>query len=572
MPTARSSRRHLRDATLDEINDELARRELIEFTLRTKPDYLAGWFHCEVAEALDQFLQDVLDKKSPRLIIVSPPQQGKSELVSRRMPAYAFGLNPEWRIAGTAYSADLAESFGNDIQKIIDTPQYSALFPRSRILAENAKATGEKRSAREFTIVGHRGSYRAVGRGGPLTGRPVDILIGDDFLKDYEEAMSEVTRESIWNWLVTTAMSRLQEGGGAIIMSTRWHMDDAIGRLIDREKGRWKVITYSALAEHDEPHRKEGEPLSVERFSKETLISIRDGGLINSHQWAAIYQGHPSPIGGGIFKRDDWRLYDVNAPIDFDEIIQSWDMTFKETKASDKVSGQVWGYKAANKYLIDRVNDRMTFGATKQAVRTMTAKHPSSFRKFIEDKANGPAVIDDMCGEISGMIAVDPQGGKISRAHAVSGEVEAHNVYLPAERNAQGFLVPLPWVHDFIEEHAAFPSGTHDDDVDACTQALAQIRKLNLSLGLVEYLKQMQNKVNAEGISSIDAVVRTPFDKITTSKLQKPETNDQTPGCPACGSLAIARIAGQKRCNQCGHQWGMAGAVTHPANRKELQK
>jgi predicted phage terminase large subunit-like protein len=488
------------------------------------------------------------------------------------MPAYAFGKNPDWRIAGTAYAADLAESFCSDVQKIIDSPEYSRLFPKTRILASGAKAANEKRRAEFFTIVGHKGNYRAVGRGGPLTGNPVDILIVDDPLKDDLEAYSETIRQSSWNWLATVAMLRLQEGGGVIVMATRWHSDDIIGRLLDREKGRWKVLNFPAIAESDEPHRQMGDPLTVERFSLQSLIAIRDGGILNSSQWSALYQQRPSPEGGGIFKRDDWRFYDVDTYHDFDEIVQSWDCAFKDKKSSDLVSGQVWGYKGANKYLIDRVNDRMTFGGTKSAIRTMSAKHPTSYRKFIEDKANGTAVIDDLKGEISGMIAVEPEGGKLTRAHAVSGEVEAHNVYLPGRRNAQGVMVPLGWVHDFIEQHAGFPTAAHDDDVDACTQALSQIRKLNLSMTLVDYLKQMQKAFNQPGGQNPDAVIRTSMDKLQTSTLQKPETVPQTPCCPNCESTIIQNVAGQKRCGQCGHQWGGPAVGARGFSRKALEK
>ncbi len=541
----------LADASLDEIEDELARRNLIAFTLRTKADYQAGWFHREVGKALDQFLDDLLAKRSPRLIITAPPQHGKSELTSRRLPAVAFGKHPDLRIVGTAYSADLAESFSADIQKIIDTPEYSHIYPSTRILAEGAKNAREKRRSEFFTIVGKKGNYRAVGRGGALTGHPADLVIVDDPLKDFDESMSEVIRESSWNWLVTVVMSRLQEGGGAIVMATRWNQDDIIGRLQRHQPGKWTIVNFPAIAEEDEPYRRMGETLSVERFSQETMEEKRDGGLVNSYQWAAIYQQHPSPLGGGIFKRSDWRFWDISTPPDFDEILQSWDCTFKDTKGSDMVAGQVWGYKGAHKYLIDRVNDRMTFGATKTAIRTLTAKHPATFRKFIEDKANGPAVIDDLTGEISGMIAVEPMGGKISRAHAVSGEVEAHNVWLPATRDLEtGALVPLPWVHDFIEQHAAFPTGTHDDDVDACTQALAQIRRMNLEMGLVDYMKQIKNDMA----------------KVTTSTLQKPETNQKTEGCPACGSTMIVRMGGQKKCNNCTHQWG--GSAPAPGGQR----
>lgn len=497
------------------------------------------------------------------------------------MPAYAFGKNPEWRIVGTAYASDLAESFSNDVQKIIDSEEYSRIFPATRILAMGAKSASEKRRAEFFSIVGHEGTYRAVGRGGPLTGNPADILIVDDPLKDDLEAQSETIRNSSWNWLATTAMTRVQEGGGVIVMATRWHSDDIIGRLQDREKGRWKVVTFPAIAEVDEPHRKMGEPLSVERFSLESLLAIRDGGLINAAQWAALYQGRPSPAGGNIFKREDWRFYDADTYHDFDELIQSWDCTFKDKKTSDFVSGQVWGYKAANKYLVDRVNDRMSFGATKTSIRTLSAKHPTAYRKFIEDKANGTAVIDDLKAEISGMIAVEPEGGKIARANAVSGEVEAHNVFLPGRRNDQGVMVAVGWVHDFIEQHAAFPTGTNDDDVDACTQALTQIRKLSMSLSLVDYLKQLaaQNQTGQQvGTKpSPTAPVSLANDVLivkvqTSTDLQKPATNPHTTGCPQCGSTAIARVAGTKRCNQCGHQWDGPAAIQTGSSRKDLFK
>ncbi len=492
MPTEASSERPA-DPSLDEIENELARRDLISFTLRTKRNYRAGWFHSEVAVALDQFLDDVRNKRSPRLILTAPPQHGKTELTSRRFPAFAFGHDPELRIIGTAYAGSLAESFCLDIEKIVDSPEYVAIFPNTRILAENARSIRERRSAGDFTIVGHEGNYRAVGRGGGLTGRPAEILIVDDPIKDFEEAISDTIRESAFNWLTTTAMSRVQEGGGVICMSTRWHMDDPIGRLLAKQGkiedgGVWTVKNFAAIAEEDElPHRQEGEPLSVERYSLESLVAIRDGGLINSYQWAALYQQHPSPLGGGIFKREDWRFYDVEVAQEFYEIVQSWDLAFKDTRDSDFVAGHVWGYKGANKFLIDRVNDRMTFGGTKTAIRTLSAKHPTAFRKFVEDKANGPAVIDDLKAEISGLIAVNPEGGKIARAHAVSGEVEAHNVYLPAMRNRMtGALDPLPWVHSLIEQSANFPAVAHDDDVDAMTQALAQIRKLSSGLHLSE--------------------------------------------------------------------------------------
>jgi predicted phage terminase large subunit-like protein len=334
----------------------------------------------------------------------------------------------------------------------------------TRIVGEFAKVGSAKRSAGLFEIVDRRGRYRAAGVGGGITGEPADILIIDDPIKDFAEAVSDTTRNSVYDWLTSTALTRLQEGGGVIIMATRWHQDDPIGRLLQTQPDRWKLINFPAIAEQDEEHRRIGEPLSVERFSLETLLKKKSE--MSAYQWGALYQQHPSPLGGGIFKREDWRYY-RQLPDKFDELVQSWDCAFKDKQTSDFVVGQVWGVKGADKFLLDQVRGHLSFTETVNALRSISLKWPKAHAKFVEDKANGTAVIEMLKHEIPGIIAVEPNGGKEARAHAVSCEVEAHNVYLPEGQ---------PWVHDFIEECAAFPNGAHDDQVDAMTQALNQIR------------------------------------------------------------------------------------------------
>jgi len=458
-----------RDPTDDEFKNEWASRSLIRFTKRTFPEYRAGWFHEAVAGKVDQFVADVAHKKSPRLILTAPPQHGKSELISRRLPAFALGRNPDLRIIAASYASDLVYGFSNDVQHIMDSELYHQIFPGTRIVGQFARAGTAKRTAALFEVVGRLGRYRAAGVGGGITGEPADILILDDLIKDYSEAMSDTIRNSTFDWFTSTAMTRLQEGGGVIMMATRWHMDDPIGRLLRTQADRWTVINFPALAEQDEPHRRMGEPLTVERFSKESLLQKKAD--MGSYKWNALYQQRPSPLGGGIFKRDDWRFY-RQPPATFDFMLQSWDCAFKDKTTSSYGVGHVWAVKGADKYLLDQVRGHFSFGATVTAIRSLSAKWPKADRKLIEDKANGTAIIDTLQHEIPGIIAVEPAGGKEARAHAVSSEVEAHNVYLP-----EG----APWVHDFIEECAAFPTGAHDDQVDAMTQALIRIREISAS-------------------------------------------------------------------------------------------
>jgi predicted phage terminase large subunit-like protein len=260
-------------------------------------------------------------------------------------------------------------------------------------------------------------------------------------------------------------------------MATRWHLDDPIGRLLEKQPGRWELVNFRAIAEQDEPpYRLTGEPLSIERHSLASLLAIRDGGATSSYQWEALYQQRPGPLSGGIFKREDWQFY-KEPPSSFSEMIQSWDCAFKDTRSSDFVVGQVWGVSGAGRYLLDQVRGQMSFTRTLEAIRQTSAKYPETHRKLVEDKANGTAVIDTLKSEIPGLVAVQPEGGKEARAHAISAFVEAHNVYLPAE---------ALWVSNFIEEHAAFPNGAHDDQVDALTQALNYIRGRSVRLALVE--------------------------------------------------------------------------------------
>ena len=175
----------------------------------------------------------------------------------------------------------------------------------------------------------------------------------DDPVKDRAEANSATIRNSIWDWYTSTAYTRLSPGGGVIVMATRWNLDDLIGRLIENMNtgagDTFTVINYPAIAENDEPHRNKGEALHPERYDLSQLEKIRK--TIGSRDWAALYQQHPIPDGGSIFKAE-WIKYwtDTSVPAQFDQQLISWDMTFKDSKNSDYVVGQVWGKKGADFY------------------------------------------------------------------------------------------------------------------------------------------------------------------------------------------------------------------------------
>ena len=450
----------MRLPTIQEIRLAKARKGLSYFTLHTKPDYLLGWVHKEICDELDRFLQDVADKKSPRLIITMPPRSGKSELVSRRFPAFALGRNPELQIIATSYSSDLSQRFNRDVQRVIDDEKYFDLFPNTRLSNSRVRTDSRGsyiRTSDLFEIVGHAGAYRSCGVGGGITGQGADILIIDDPIKDRAQAGSKTIRDSIWDWYTSTAYTRLSPGGGVIVMATRWHTDDLIGRLIQRmgEGDTFRIVNYPAIAEHDELHCKAGEALHPERYPLSTLLQIQK--TIGSRDWEALYQQHPVPDGGALFKLEWFRRWTATSlPPEFDHTLMSWDMTFKDSKNSDYVVGQVWGKKGPNFYLLDQVRGQWDFVKTKEMVRVLAHKWPRVVRKLVEDKANGSAVISELKSTVSGFVPITPTESKEARASSVTPYFEAGNVFIPEDSAA-------PWVPHYVSELLEFPAGSHDD-------------------------------------------------------------------------------------------------------------
>lgn len=456
---------------------ELARRNLLAFVKATMPSYRAGWVHREICARLMRFLADVLDGKSPRMIITMPPRHGKSELVSRRFPAWAFGVDPDLSIIASSYSDGLARRMNKDVQRVMDTPEYAEIFPGTRL--SEARMGGALRTTELFEIPGHSGSYRSAGVGGGITGMGADILVIDDPVKDRASADSPTLRQRVWDWYTSTAYTRLSPGGGVLVTVTRWHEDDLAGRLLRAMAtdggDRWTVVNYPAVAERDERHRREGEALHPERYPLDALMRIRAN--VGEYDWGSLYQQHPSPRAGGIFKRAWVRRY-REVPAVFDRVIQSWDLTFKGAADGDFVAGLVLGQIGADIYLLDCEHSRMDFVSQIRAILRMTAKWPQATAKVVEDKANGPAVISALRSRVPGIVPFNPRGNKEQRANGAAPVVEAGNLILPED---------APWLRDFEAELFAFPGAEHDDQVDALDQGILYLTQ-NAARGIAAWL------------------------------------------------------------------------------------
>lgn len=428
-------------------------------------------------EKLNNFLVQALRTPDSRSMVTFAPQEGKSTTVSVWTPIFALMENPECRIIIACATQSLAETFVRQVREIIKSnPQLGLSI-----------SPGLDRQG-DFKLDGHAGGIYAVGVGGTLNGRPGDMLIIDDPNKDYAEASSPTISGKVFEWYQGTAAMRLAPGAPVIVLQTRWHENDLIGRLLKDAPDRWNLLRIPAQADH-RPELGETDPLG--REPGEFMVSARGRTReqweqrkreVGPKMFAAQFQGIPSPDEGGIFpatwaryEQPLWEVQPNGARLvpgvgrADHELVQSWDFTFSDTKGSDFVVGQVWLRVGSQAYLLDMVRERMNFPTMLDAVRNLTAKWPQAQTTFIEAKAAGQMVIDTLRTELkNAFIPINPTESKVARANAVSPFAFSGNIVLPTAEL-------LPNVGEMLEELKLFPASSHDDSVDALTQAVGQL-------------------------------------------------------------------------------------------------
>lgn len=412
-----------------------------------------------LSSRLSAAVRDVENGTSRYLMVSMPPRMGKSQLTSVYLVLWLLIRHPEWPIGMMSHSPSLAISWGRAVRRIIEDKQSLGIQ-----IAHDAGAVSEWQTYQGGGVVS-----RSV-PGQSITGLGFRVMILDDVVKDFAAAHSPVKRAAVWDWWTANSRTRLEPPSLVIAIGTRWHEDDFMGRLLSEEyegdPTQWEVISFPAISEgEDVLGRQIGEPLIsplLDESNDDAIARWQDiKTAVGSYTWYALYQQHPVPAEGAIFSTDWFNYWKEPLP-SFTRTITSWDCAFKGTDGSDYVVGQKWGVIGADRYLIAQVRGRWSFTET---IEQMLRFH--ELENVVEDKANGTAVIDVLKHEISGMIPVNPTESKEARARAVTPQVEAGNVYLPAV---------APWIGDFLSEIRAFPTGVHDDQVDAMTQALNRLR------------------------------------------------------------------------------------------------
>lgn len=438
---------------------------------------------------LAEVLQKVADDILKRVMIFMHPRTGKSELMSRLFPAYYLRRHPDRFVGLNSYAGDLAFTFSRAAQD-----NYLRLGDRLKSTPVNHWLTQEG------------GGLWAAGVGGPITGKGFHLGLIDDPIKNAEEAASETIRAKHKDWYDSTFSTREEPGGAIVMTQTRWHEEDLAGYVLgkeDEEPEHWHIVHFEAIKEEMPPEypvtctlepdfRQPGEALVPDRYPIEKLLKFKR--RMGTYFWQSLYQQRPGSFEGNIFKRQYWRFWQyenqklepVAVKLESGEVIycpvvtlpesllmgmelaQSWDMTFKGTAQSSWVVGQVWGIYGATVFLLDQLRDKLEFTGALEAVRTLSKAWPRSLAKFVEDKANGPAVMNVLQGEIPGLIPIEPHGDKIARARAIAPMQEAGNIYLPHPDNA-------PWIKTLIANFAVFPNGKDKDEIDAMSQIIIRL-------------------------------------------------------------------------------------------------
>ena len=414
--------------------------------------------------ALADALERIERGELKRLIVLMPPRHGKSELISLRFPCWYLARHPEDYIVQAGYAESIALTHSRQARDIFISNEMMRLFPDVHHRPERKgqeTIIPERQAAHEWGTK-QGGSYYAVGIGGGLTGRGFNVGIIDDPVKDEEEAASQTIRDKIWDWYQRVFRTRTEPDAAIIVVMTRWHQEDLVGRLLRQAKedptaDQWEILHFPAI--------KDNQALWPGRYPVDILEKVRSS--IGSRAFESLYQGNPTVAEGQIIRREWWKYY--NERPNFQRVIHSWDTAFKDKSQNDYSVCTVWGEVQNGYYLLDVWRGKVEFPELKRVAMSLDARdNPSAV--VVEDKASGQSLIQELQRDTRiPVIPFKVDTNKVARAYAITPLIEAGKVFLP--ENAH-------WLFDYIEELSAFPNAEHDDQVDSTTQALAFMRKV----------------------------------------------------------------------------------------------
>jgi predicted phage terminase large subunit-like protein len=529
-------------------------------------ELLWSWHHELVAEHLMQCYRG----ETTRLIITQPPRSLKSKLVSVLFPAFVWAQSPGESFILCSYSDSLSEELNMARRRLLQSEWFQSTFPGKVLFSPD-----ENRREQYKNLAG--GQAIATSTDGTLTGKGGDYLLVDDLLSP-QQSFSDLERQNANRFFDSTLRSRLNQPatGRIIVICQRLHEADLPGHLLESEPGIWTTLNLAMESEQDEEivfpisgkvlQRKTGDLLHPARWSKAWVEKQKR--TLGRIVWSGQYQQRPSPIEGNIVKVADIKFYggkdlttgemDAQLPAAFERTIISCDTTFKDKSTSDYVCILVIGIVGARRFVRHIVNARMDLDSTENEIRNCHANYGPVSAVLIEDKSNGPAVIAHLTENLSGVIAINPMGGKVSRMMAAAPEFQSHGWFF--DRTGA-------WTSKAIDQLCNFPNSKNDDIADAVSQAAIWLQSNTYELGLLDYAK----KVSAEIAAGIrDAFGRRLNPKPVPVAVISPKSvharvdgyaasRKNNDPCPAvgCGSTLTVVLSGHLHCNACGADDGV---------------
>ena len=453
----------------------LGERNLLSFTRYTLPSFLPAPFHLTYYEVLTRFAMGEIKK----LMITMPPQHGKSEGATRRLPAFVLGQDPDKRIAIVSYNATKARKFNRELQRIMDDDRYYELFPQTLLAGQTSYQEQGKRSrnyarnADECEIVGYQGSFKTIGVGGSLTGEPVDMLIMDDLYKDAASAWSPVIRQNVADWYDTVASTRLHNDSQQLMVFTRWHMEDLAGRLLEQEgeydpidnPQGWTLISFPAIQNKPPSKldpRAEGEPLWPERHSLSKLLEIKER---TPTVFESMYQQNPQPSQGLMY--EEFTCY-TELPY------RSQSVAYIDAADSGADYLCALFYKEAEEgnYIIDVLYTKEPMEVTETTLTYMLQQHQVE-RCHIESNNGGGLFVSNLQQRAYDM------GNRLTRFYPFhQGQNKAARIFAASASVQKLIKMPLDWKKRFpkfardLTGYLRVGTNAHDDAPDALTGSI----------------------------------------------------------------------------------------------------
>lgn len=458
---------------------ERARQGILAFTLHTKPDYSVGWHHINLAKKINAWIRGEIKY----LMVFMPPRHGKSELISRRLPALLHGIYPDAEIMAASYLDSLAGEMTMAVQSIIDSVAYQELFPDTRIHKYGTSYSIGIRNSLEHHIVGRKGKYRGQGVGGSFTGKGANFELIDDPIKGREIADSVAFREKLWNFFLNDLFSRLETDlktgrqGQVLITQTRWHEDDLSGRLIslmkkDLSAVQWEIVNYPAVRMHmddESDPRQIGEALWPQKYNIAQLEQIKSS--IGPRAWGSLYQQDPVPAGVGLFREEMFAFVDL--PNSYDWSFITADTAYKEKQENDFTVFSCFGVIGDTLFLKDVWRVQIKSSDIEVPAEGFIRSHMAyGYRgTYIEPKGHG-IYLNQALSKKGLMIPDEDQMRKFYSDRRFDKVERANNVVPHLSFRKLYISNLIKEKEDLVLECLRFPKSAHDDFVDTLIDAL----------------------------------------------------------------------------------------------------